>query len=239
MTREITIEILVQQGARSQIHAQYTEAQRDSAVQEAKALTKVSGVDNVKVLREVYDTETGKSTESTIYKWASKQSKSDGAPGAGGGGGSWSPPPSTMSSDSGGDRGRGAKESSAVGKVGPPKQRPAKKIGVPGPPRKRSTAGSAVVKLLFVTLGSIAVATGAIMVLGETLPHRTLFGISMVGDSRANLLFIVFVAVFLGSSIPLARSLLSKVGLSAAPVPREARRPPLPLAVPLLRPGTR
>jgi adenylate cyclase len=83
-----------------------------------------------------------------------------------------------------------------------------------------------VVKLLFVTLGSIAVATGATMVLGETLPHRTLFGISMVGDSRANLLFIVFVAVFLCSSIPLARSLLSKIDLSAAPAPRVVRRPP-------------
>ena len=64
------------------------------------------------------------------------------------------------------------------------------------------------------------------MVLAETLPHRTLFGISMVGDSRANLLFIVFVAVFLCSSIPLARSLLSKIDLSAAPAPRVARRPP-------------
>ena len=228
MTREITIEILVQQGPRSQIHAQYTEAQKDSAIDEAKLLSKVAGIDSVKVLREVYDTDTGKSTESTLYKSTPKDSKSGGGhavggpgAGAGGGGGSWSPPPSTMRSDSGGDRDRDAHDEEDA-----PKRRPAKAAAKPGPPRKPSTAGGAVVKLLLVTLGSIAVATGATMVLAEALPHRTLFGVSMVGDSRANLLFIAFVGIFLGSSIPLARSMLSKIDLSAAPPPRVAPRRP-------------
>ena len=230
MSREITIEILVQQGSRSQIHAQYSEAQREAAIEEAKVLSKVSGIDSLKVLREVYDTETGTSTESTLYRWSSKESKSGGGLGAGadaGGGGSWSPPPSTMRADSDGDRGRSADKAGLHDEDDAPKRRPAKIAAKPGPPRKPSTAGSAVVKLLLVTLGSIAVATGATMVLAETLPHRTLFGISMIGDSRANLLFIVFVGVFLASSIPLARSMLSKMDLSAAPPVRVARPRPV------------
>lgn len=240
MAREVTIEILVQQGARSQIHAQYSEAQREAAIEEAKALSKVSGIDSVKVLREVYDSETGSSTESTLYRWSSTETKSGAGAGAGagGGGGSWSPPPSTMRADSGGDKGRSADKEASDDEDDTPKRRRSKKAVVPGPPRKPSSAGGVVVKLLLVTLGCIAVATGATMVLAEALPHKTLFGVSMVGDSRANALFIVFVAVFLASSIPLARSLLSKVDLSAAPPPRVARTPGKPVkAVEKLKPS--
>ena len=240
MTREVTIEILVQQGARSQIHAQYSEAQREAAIEEAKGLSKVSGIDSIKVLREVYDSETGSSTESTLYRWSSTETKSGAGAGAGagGGGGSWSPPPSTMRADSGGDKGRSADKEASDDEDDTPKRRRSKKAVVPGPPRKPSSAGGVVVKLLLVTLGCIAVATGATMVLAEALPHKTLFGVSMVGDSRANALFIVFVAVFLASSIPLARSLLSKVDLSAAPPSRVARAPRKPVkAVEKLKPS--
>ena len=125
----------------------------------------------------------------------------------------------------GGDKGRDAADQEDV-----PSRRPAKKAAKPGPPRKPSTASGAVVKLLLVTLGSIGVAAGATMVLAETLPHRTLFGVSMVGDSRANLLFIAFVGVFLCSSIPLARSMLSKIDLSGAPPVRVAPRRPVKAA---------
>ena len=221
MAREVTIEILIQQEARWQIHAQYPEAQREAAIEEAKALSKVSGNDSAKMLRKVYDSETGSSTESTLYRWSSTETKSGADAGArvDGGGGSWSPPPSTMRADSGGDKGRSADKEASDDEDDTPKRRRSKKAVVPGPPRKPSSAGGVVVKLLLVTLDCIAVATGATMVLAEALPHKTLFGVSMVGDSRANALFIVFVAVFLTNSIPLARSLLSKVDLSAAPPP--------------------
>jgi len=229
MALEISIEVLVQQKGRWQLHTQYAESQKDSAIDEAKTLSKIAGTDNVKVLKEIYDTDTGKSTESTLYKSASKNTKIGGGAraGASGDGRSWPPPPSTMRSNSGGDEDRGAR-----GQKDTPKQRPAKAAAKKlGPPRKPSSASSAVAKLLLVTLGSIAVATGATMALTEALPHKTLFGVSMVGNSRDNFLFIVFVGIFLCSSIPLAGSMLSKIDLSGAALSARVapRRPEKPV----------
>ncbi len=54
-------EVLVQQGKRWSIHAQFGSFQKEAAVEEAKGLEGMPSISAVKVVREVYDPDRGTS----------------------------------------------------------------------------------------------------------------------------------------------------------------------------------
>jgi adenylate cyclase len=71
MARQTHYEIHVEQKGRWTIHARYTARQKDEALDEARELDAMGHIDTVKVIREVFNDETGGSEEYTIYKTGS------------------------------------------------------------------------------------------------------------------------------------------------------------------------
>ena len=63
-------EVQVQQGQRWSIHAQFGSFQKEAAVEEARNLERMPGINAVKVVREVYDPDRGTSQEFVIFKSA-------------------------------------------------------------------------------------------------------------------------------------------------------------------------
>ena len=63
-------EVQVQQGQQWSIHAQFGSFQKEAAVDEARCLENMPGINGVKVVREVYDPDRGSSQEFVIYKSA-------------------------------------------------------------------------------------------------------------------------------------------------------------------------
>jgi hypothetical protein len=55
MTKKINHVVQVQQNALWSIHARFPESQTDAAIKEGKQLDKLSAIDLVKVINEVYD----------------------------------------------------------------------------------------------------------------------------------------------------------------------------------------
>lgn len=72
MGRHVTYEIHVLQKGRWEIHARHESAGMDSAIEEARGLDKISSIDEVKVIREIYDDESGNSREYNVFRSPAK-----------------------------------------------------------------------------------------------------------------------------------------------------------------------
>ena len=59
MVQEVNYEVQVQQNGRWSIHARYDGHEKEPALDEGRQLDKLSSVESVKVIKEVYDTERG------------------------------------------------------------------------------------------------------------------------------------------------------------------------------------
>ena len=55
MSKRTNYEVQVQQAGRWSIHARFPESQKDDAIEEGKQLDKLSAIDSVKVIKEVFD----------------------------------------------------------------------------------------------------------------------------------------------------------------------------------------
>ncbi|MBT3992107.1 MAG: adenylate/guanylate cyclase domain-containing protein [Rhodospirillaceae bacterium] len=65
--RTHSYEVYVCQNGRWELHARHAPNQRDVALQEAKGLASIRAISSVKVVHDVFDAATGKSTENVIY----------------------------------------------------------------------------------------------------------------------------------------------------------------------------
>ncbi len=211
-------EVQVQQGSRWSIHAQFGPFQKESAVTEAKSLEKIPSITAVKVIREVYDPDSGTSQEFVIYKSAgvssldshetdatdpSKQEEEQKA--------SW------MYDDSGADNDFYNDDDTEEGMFGEAvaKSKPTKK--------KESSLTLIVVKLLLVALISLTIAGFFTFMTSSVIGGKTLFGVRLVGNAEANVLFIVFIGTFLLASLMMASSMLKRETIKQrAPRPRKA-----------------
>lgn len=214
MSRQTNIEIMVQQGGRWTIHARYPVTKKDAAIEEAKVLDKAPGIGAVKVIKEVYDAEAGTSNEYVIFK--STGVKMAAAAAAAGGGGqaraqaapaktktaSPSPPPPPAAASYDEDEDEVVAEKPKKSKAGKKKS------------DKPSTVSSILTKLLMVLIFAIAIAAMVTGMAVFTLRGDTLFGISMVGDSGANVFFAVFVVTFLVSASVMSFAFLGKESLA-------------------------
>ena len=209
MARNITYEILVQQGSRWEIHARHGPAQKDAALNEAKALELLPKITAVKVIKETYDTEDGDTQEATVYKSGAGATKNDAD--------TLEPARSRVSPTSFGRPQRG------------PSRNTAAKVSVPRPPRRAPSSKIGIfTKILLVTFFSIAFAAMLTGVAALSMRDYSLFGVRISADTYANILFGIFVLSFLFSAVPLALKFLSKEDLASdtarnRPIPAPAR----------------
>ena len=213
MARQTTFEVYSQQGGRWEIHSRFPASRKDAAVQEAKNLENQQNVSATKVVREVYDADEGTSEESTIYKSPTlkekkeRQQSSGGRRSSGGGGGGGG-------RDGGGDNERGSRRVSTGTSEQVDVARPGGQAAQ-GP--KKSSLVSVLVKILLVALISFFIAGMVAFAIESVLPHGRVFGVSMVGQSRASIVLAIFVVAFLCTAIPLAIKFLSKVKIAVPP----------------------
>ena len=169
-------------------------AQKDAALNEAKALERLPKITAVKVIKETYDTEDGNTEEATVYKSAPGEAKNDA------------------------DTVESTRSRVAPSSVGRPRRGSSRgttaRAAAPRPTRRAtSTKMGIFTKILLVTFFSIAAA--AMLTGGAALLMRdfSIFGVRISSDTYANILFGVFVFGFLFSAVPLALKFLSKDAL--------------------------
>ncbi|MCH7936155.1 MAG: adenylate/guanylate cyclase domain-containing protein [Proteobacteria bacterium] len=192
MTKKINYEVQVQQNGRWSIHARFPESQKDDAIEEGKQLDKLSAIDSVKVIKEVYDPHREKYNEYIVYKSPSMKSRTgkDYADSKSSGHGS------TQNRD---DSWLGGSEDSDEAGSGRGRSRSGglKK----GQMKKKTTTLTAViVKLLMVILFSLCLAALFAVMASEILGGTNLFGLKIVGNAESNLLIGVFILTFLTSA---------------------------------------
>ena len=233
MAIQSNIEIMVEQGGRWIIHARLPVTRKDEAIEEAKTVERLPGINAVKVIKDVYDSKQGTSTEYIIYKSAGvKGSEST----------KESPSPSKSWMD----------DSSPT-----PSRRPAQRAAraAPAPKKNKRSFGGIIARLLTVLIVSLIAASAVTATLVFSIKTPTFLGISVVGDSGANFFFAVFVVSFLLCASFMAASLLGGEGISkptvhldlpkfqkkAKPKPEKAPTPsdePLPERAPESPPPT-
>ena len=219
MAGQTTYEVYVLQGTRWEIHSRYNAQQKDAAIQEAKTLEATPGIDSTKVVKEVYDPKEGLAEEFTVYKSESLKKKAPSVREVFAGA---SPTAARAVRQDDSSPKRSAK-GGAKGRRPPPRTK-GRRSG-----RKSSMVG-VVVKVLLIMLFSIAIAALFTGIGAMNLPYRDAFGISLSGNSRTNVLFIIFLVSFILSALLTAKSFLRKSdfessGRSAPPAPQPARRP--------------
>ncbi len=204
-------EVQVQQGQRWSIHAQFGSFQKEAAVDEARGLENMPGINGVKVVREVYDPDRGSSQEFIIYKSAGVSSldahetdvTSTGSSGRGGGS-RWNDDDDNLS----------ATFTSLTDDDAPRKSRK-KSVAT-----KENSFTVVIVKLLMVALISLTIAGFFAFMTSSLISGKNLFGIRMLGNDVDNVLFIVFVGTFLLAALMMVSSLLRTTNI------KERRRAP-------------
>ena len=220
-------EVQVQQGQRWSIHAQFGSFQKEAAVEEARGLERMPGINAVKVVREVYDPDRGTSQEFVIYKSAGVSNLD---------------PHETDATDVNKTKSGWAKEeddeanddelSNTFSSLTDDDAHARRKKNRGKP--KESTLTLVVVKLLMVALISLTIAGFFTFMASSLISGKVLFGITMSGNAESNVLFVVFVGTFLLSALMMASSLLKKTQIkeskplfspkAAAPPPRRVKK---------------
>ncbi|MCH8237705.1 MAG: hypothetical protein IIC06_05970 [Proteobacteria bacterium] len=216
MSQNINYEVQVQQGGRWSIHARFASAQKDAAINEGKELEKLSNVEAVKVIKEVFDSEREVHNEFIVYKSAGLKSK---AP---------EQAKEYAARSSGDDRPSERKSRDSAydddddDDVTPRRLKKGKE-------RKTSTLSAVVVKLLMVILFSLCISALFAAMADSFLGGTTVFGVRMVGNAESNMLIGVFITSFLISAIAMAVSIMKGQSLDSPrrrkPIAAPARQP--------------
>ena len=205
MARQTHYEVHVFQHGRWSIHAQFAANEQEMAIEEGKTLDQLPGVEAIKVVREVYDSDEGTHRDFVVYKSANAPpSDSDES-------GSHHVRRPQPQSDSGWEEDDGVDHDDFGGSFGGDQFSAPKKKKK----KKPSTITAILVKLLLVTLFSICLAAMFTVGASTILHGKTLFGVRMVGNAESNFLFVAFVATFLLSAAFLAYTFLRGESLAA------------------------
>lgn len=215
MARQINFEVQINQGGRWTIHARFPSTGREEAIEEAK---QIGGLGSVRVLRDEYNSETGTSSEYTIYKsgdGAVSHGKSAPSPGTSHG----SPASGYSSYDEDDDEDfdgsdddwmRGGNEDEFLYDEDDENDKPKKQKKE----KSKSTGFTAlIVKLLFIILLAVGLAATVVAVMSPYIDGINLFGVRMTGAAKENALIVTFLATFLTTAIILSSVLLSNTKL--------------------------
>ncbi len=199
MARQVNYEVHVSQKGRWEIHARHADAA--PATEEAKALDIMPSIDEVKVVRDTYDPDTGDSAESIVYRSPKGQKKHAA---------SFSATAKRMNRGRSGRADDSELDFTMFGKTGGDAQ----KTG----PEKPPTFTSTLIKILLIILFGITiaglVAFGSIIFLRDT---------SFSNNVQTNIVFIIFVITFLLSTFVMALNFLKKENLPS--LQRKSQRP--------------
>ncbi len=171
MAEQTSYEVQVMQGGSWRIHAQFPHDGKEDAVEEAKTLESMSGIGDIKVVRDSFDASTGLHNEHIVYKVS-----------RGGGG---APPPKDYSKlvQRGGAKAPQFDTQSSASK------------------RSSGSSGLGVLsKLLLVIIFSLAIASVVTGISSSVIPFKKVMGIAMYGKNRANVLFFIFIVFFVVSA---------------------------------------
>lgn len=185
-------EVLVQQDGKWRIHAQFPSGARDEAIEEAKALENMPGINGIKVVRDTYDERTGLHREHTVHKYTPAK-----------------PALATASSGAGGGSKYAHYMARAQSNRAMAFEEPEQKV------RKKSSGLGVVVKLLLVLLFSISIAAALTLFLNAVVPYKKISGIAFYGATRANLMIGIAIIIFLISVMSTFRIFMGSDELDA------------------------
>ncbi|MEQ8664675.1 MAG: adenylate/guanylate cyclase domain-containing protein [Rhodospirillales bacterium] len=200
MAKNINFEVQIMQGGRWTIHARFPGSQRDQAIEEGKQLdqSKIGG--GVRVIRDVYDSETGTSSEYTVYKSSAPGSVVTGGKdfaSSGGGGGD------SAGYDDDDDEDLPDDDSFIDD---PDERRRIKKLRKERDKdgRGQTSITGLIVKLLLITLASTVFAIAAVFGSNYLIEGANVFGVRMRGAALENFLILLFFIVFITTAILLS-----------------------------------
>lgn len=200
---QTSYEVQVLQSGKWRIHAQFSQDERDDAINEAKALESMPGVGDIKVVRDAFNTETHLHNEHIVYKYNSPNAVAQVS----------DTERFARLARSGGPRGGGNVpdfESNAD------KKRAS---------RKKSSGFGVLTKLVLVILFGLAMAAVITGVAAGIMPYKKIMGIAFYGKMRANIMFVIFVIFFVITVASTFRVFMARDELN---VPNLPARPKLP-----------
>lgn len=255
---DASYEVSVQVGARWEIHARYPVTGGQAAIEEAKQLEQASK-SAVKVVREVYDTDSGLYKQMVVYRSAHAAAEVAEAPPAGKGSG-FKAEPISPSDDFDDDfapapsrgffsrrRSYGEDEDNELEDLytGADSRRRKARIGRGGSRSKgpkQVTLGGLMIRIAIVIMVSLLIAALITGFLPVFAPHFATRNLSIAGGGQASALFVVFVGAFLVSFAIMAAVALTgleviapqrraRVAVSSrAAAPKRLNVPPRPIA---------
>ena len=211
MAKQIIFEVHVFQKGRWEIHARHEAAEMDAAVEEAKTLDQLASVDMVKVVLEEYDDVTGDTRESTIYRTPGRDEvtgrKMSKAQAMDSSRNSAKASGSSFFDDDGYDDDDDFLNQASRSSKKKGKGKPTSFVGV-------------LVKILLIILFSVTIAAliagGTVMFLRDT---------TLSSNMQTNIVFIVFVIIFLVSALVMSLSFMKKDAIGAPKTPKSRARP--------------
>jgi class 3 adenylate cyclase len=217
MAKEIIFEVHVSQKGRWEIQARYDSSKMKEAIADAKNLDLLSNIDMVKVVLEEYNTETGKTIETTVYRSPGMEFSEDGpvsmasqamAGKAGGGASSTSSGSSFFDATDDDDDDHPARRAK--------KARAGKRRGK----GKKTTFVGVLIKILLIILFSVTIA--ALMAGGAIQFLRTT---SLSGNAQTNIVFAIFIIIFLVCALVMSLNFMGKDEIGG-PTSRPAKKRP-------------
>jgi cation transport ATPase len=177
MAHQTHYEVHVKQNGRWEIHGRHTQADKEQAIEEAKALDGQKHIQAVKVIQEIYDPEDGSSKEYNVYAPGQKK---------------YQPPRKKSKTEKAKEV--DAEEARAV---------------VERRKKKQAKSGRSLTTILM----TIALISGFSTVVGAMFTFFTsmfLADTDIGSNAQSNILFIVFLSVFVIAAIPMAMVFLGK-----------------------------
>ncbi|PHS75039.1 MAG: hypothetical protein COB59_11800 [Rhodospirillaceae bacterium] len=194
---QTSYEVQVMQGGRWRIHAQFPSSGRDEAIEEAKTLESLPGIAGIKVMRDIYDDQSGLHNATVIHKHTPKPGR---APAAGGKYAKYQNRATTN---------RMADFDDPFADENEDEDRP-----------KGSKGLGVIVKMLLVLLFSIALTAVVTSLISAFMPTR-LGDMRLVGATRANIIVGTAILCFL---ITVTTSFMAFMGRDELDVPELKRR---------------
>lgn len=220
---QVNYEVQVMQGARWTIHARYPVNAGEKAIEDAKQIA-VSKIGAVRVLRDIYNSDTNTSNEFIVYM----HTPDSGRPvdrGKGHGPGNRDGNQDDVNWD------KWEKENkdnlfSTDDADGADKQRAKKRQQKEGKRGQRTpmTLTALIVQLLLILLMSIGVAAACVALAATFLDGVNLFGIHMYGAAKENALIILFLGVFTVMALVLSSVLLRDDSSESRKIARRQRQ---------------
>lgn len=218
MAKEIIFEVHVSQKGRWEIQARHEASHMKGAIADAKALDQLANIDMVKVILEEYDTETGNTRESVVYRSPGMEDTEGG--------------PVSIASQVRAERAAGRATGPASGSSffeargdnvfdsGPAKRaRKASRERSRGRAKKTTFVG-VLVKILLIILFSVTIA--ALMAGGAIQFMR---GTSLSGNVQTNIVFAIFIIIFLVCALVMSLNFMHKDELGGPSLKPAKKRP--------------